>query len=50
MIKTKCYKRKIIIRATAVFDRENFDAKIPTTICAGVAVKVLYNNKEFVIP
>jgi hypothetical protein len=50
MIKTKCYKRKIIISATAVFDKENFDAKIPTNICSGVAVIVLYNNKEFVIP
>jgi hypothetical protein len=44
------YKRNIIIRATAVFDKENLEANIPTIICCGDAVKVLYNNKLFVIP
>jgi len=44
------YKRNIIIKATAVLLRENFDANIPKTISAGVALRVLYKRSEFVIP
>jgi len=40
----------MIINAIAVLLNENFDAKIPSAICAGVAVIVLYNNNVFVNP
>ena len=49
-LKQKSYNKNIIIKATAVLDNENFEAKIPTAICAGLAVNVLYNNKVFVKP
>lgn len=39
-----------MINAIAVLLNENFDAKIPRTICCGVAVIVLYNKSVFVIP
>lgn len=39
-----------MMSATAVFERLNLLAIIPNNICCGVAVSVLYNNNEFVIP